>query len=134
MRLMRNTNRTMASLLMTCIFLVASTSARAQQPVEVPFTLRQIGPNAWAAIGRPQGQANAAFIIGDDGVIIIDTPASVDSTGKLGGEPAQQLLAEIRRRTRLPVKFAINTHYHLDHVGGNRIYSDAGAVVAAQRN
>jgi len=131
---MRNTNRTIAGLSITCIFLFAIASARAQQPVEPPFTLKQIGPNAWAAIGRPQGQANAAFVIGDDGVIIIDTPPGVDAAGKLGTEPAQQLLAEIRKRTQLPLKFAVDYHYHLDHVGGNRVYSDAGAVTAAQRN
>jgi glyoxylase-like metal-dependent hydrolase (beta-lactamase superfamily II) len=43
-------------------------------------------------------------------------------------------VAEIRKRTRLPLRFAINTHYHLDHVGGNRFFADAGAVVMAHRN
>ena len=28
----------------------------------------------------------------------------------------------------------INTHYHLDHVGGNAVFVDAGAVVVAHRN
>jgi glyoxylase-like metal-dependent hydrolase (beta-lactamase superfamily II) len=45
-----------------------------------------------------------------------------------------QLLAEIRKLTKLPVKFVINTHYHIDHVAGNRIFQEAGAVVLAQRN
>jgi cyclase len=134
MRFMRNTNPTITGLLLTCIFLVANVSARAQQPAEPAFALKQIGPNAWAAVGRPQGQANAGFVIGDDGVAIVDTPPGVDSTGKLDAGPAQQLLAEIRKRTQLPIKFAVNTHYHVDHVGGNRVYSDAGAVIAAQHN
>jgi predicted lysophospholipase L1 biosynthesis ABC-type transport system permease subunit len=32
------------------------------------------------------------------------------------------------------VKFVINTHYHYDHVAGNGIFVDAGAVVLGQRN
>lgn len=28
----------------------------------------------------------------------------------------------------------VNTHYHLDHTGGNRVFADAGATIIAQRN
>jgi glyoxylase-like metal-dependent hydrolase (beta-lactamase superfamily II) len=130
---MRNTNLMMLGVVF-CFLLLGPATLSAQQPVEPAFTLKQIGPNAWAAIGQPQSQANAVFVVGDDGVIIIDTPPSADSTGKMGTAPAEQLLAEIRRRTQLPIKFVVNTHYHLDHVGGNRVYSDAGALVMAHRN
>src|SRR5207237_1770671 len=34
----------------------------------------------------------------------------------------------------LPVRFVINTHYHLDHVAGNGIFALAGAVLLAQRH
>ena len=34
----------------------------------------------------------------------------------------------------LPVRFVVNTHYHLDHVAGNGVFTNAGAVVVAQRN
>src|SRR5262245_3076586 len=121
--------------LLASVFLFCITAAiRAQDAAEPSFTLKQIGPNAWAAIGRPQGQSNAGFVIGEDGVAIIDTPVTADSNGNLSDETAVKLLAEIRKLTALPVKFAINTHYHLDHVGGNRTFAAAGAVVAAQRN
>jgi glyoxylase-like metal-dependent hydrolase (beta-lactamase superfamily II) len=65
-------------------------------------------------------------VIGGDGVAVVDTFANV--------EAARQLLAEIRKRTKLPVKFVIDTHYHPDHVAGNGVFEDAGAVVFAQRN
>ncbi len=102
----------------------------AQAPAELSFTLKLIGPNVWAAIDvrnpkAPAG-ANAGFVIGDDGVAVIDTFATV--------EAAKQLLAEIRKLTKLPVKFVINTHYHGDHVGGNGIFMETGAVVLAHRN
>jgi cyclase len=44
------------------------------------------------------------------------------------------LLGAIRTLTKLPIKFVINTHYHLDHVAGNGVFVEAGAVVLAQRN
>ena len=65
-------------------------------------------------------------MIGDDGVAVIDTFWSQDA--------ARQLLADIQARTKLPVKFVINTHYHLDHVAGNGVFAAAGAIVVAQEN
>jgi cyclase len=101
-----------------------------QRAAESPFTLRQIGPGAWAAIDNPESAspaaANAGFVIGDAGVTVIDTFWSVDA--------ARQLLAEIQRRTPLPIRFVVNTHYHLDHVAGNAVFAAAGAVVVGHRN
>ncbi len=34
----------------------------------------------------------------------------------------------------LPVRFVVNTHYHLDHVAGNGVFTNAGAMVVAHRN
>jgi glyoxylase-like metal-dependent hydrolase (beta-lactamase superfamily II) len=97
--------------------------------VEPPFTLKQVGPDIWAAIHNAKAAApawaNAGFVIGDDGVAVIDTFAS-EAT-------ATALLAEIRARTTLPVRFVINTHYHSDHVAGNRVFSNTGAIVLAHR-
>ncbi|HKS82836.1 MAG TPA: MBL fold metallo-hydrolase [Candidatus Acidoferrales bacterium] len=92
------------------------------------FTLVTLGNGAFVAIANEGGRAggNAGFVIGDDGVAVIDTfedPAA-----------AEELLAKIRELTKLPIKFVVNTHYHLDHVNGNDVFSQAGAIVFAQRN
>jgi glyoxylase-like metal-dependent hydrolase (beta-lactamase superfamily II) len=104
--------------------------ACAQAPAAPLFALKPIGPNAWAAIDDPNAKqpagANAGFVIGDDGVVVIDTFATA--------EAAKQLLAEIRKLTKLPIKVVINTHYHPDHVAGNGVFVETGAVVLAQRN
>ncbi len=97
-------------------------------PAPLPFTIKQLGNNVYAAIDDPKGGAgsNSGFVIGDDGVAVIDTfvnPAA-----------AKQLLAEIQKLTKLPVKFVINTHYHLDHVAGNGVFAETGAVVVGHRN
>jgi glyoxylase-like metal-dependent hydrolase (beta-lactamase superfamily II) len=65
-------------------------------------------------------------VIGDDGVAVIDTFQKVDA--------AKSLLVEIRKMTQLPVKYVINTHYHIDHVTGNGVFAEAGATIIAQKN
>jgi cyclase len=81
---------------------------RAQPPAGEWFTLSKIGPNVWAAIDNPKAQqrsyANAGFVIGDEGVVVIDTLT--------GEEAGRQLLQQIRTLTTLPVTFVVNTHYH----------------------
>lgn len=92
------------------------------------FTVKKLANGVYAAVTRNGGKSgsNAGFIIGDDGVLVVDT--FIDTA------PAQQLLAEIRKITNLPIRFVVNTHYHLDHTGGNKIFADAGAVILAHRN
>ncbi|MEO8746086.1 MAG: MBL fold metallo-hydrolase [Rhodanobacter sp.] len=92
------------------------------------FTLHEVGNGVWAAIAVPGSHAgsNSGFIIGDNGVLVVDSfedPAA-----------AQALLKVIHEKSSLPVRYLVNTHYHLDHVAGNGIYQAAGAVILAQRN
>jgi glyoxylase-like metal-dependent hydrolase (beta-lactamase superfamily II) len=70
--------------------------------------------------------ANAGFVIGDDGVVVIDTFFTEDA--------ARQLLAAIQGRTKLPIKYVVNTHYHIDHVAGNGVFAKTGTAILAQRN
>jgi cyclase len=102
--------------------------AQPQAPTVPPFTLKPLGHNAYAAIAVPGGGAgsNASFIIGEDGVLVVDTFQRVD--------PARALLAEIRKLTPLPIKYVVNTHYHIDHVIGNGVFAEAGAVIFAHKN
>jgi len=109
--------------LFAIIFPIAGVKAQEQ-----PFNVKQIAPHVWAAIATPTGGAggNAGFVIGDDAVLVIDTVMSTAA--------AQELLGEIRKVTKLPIRYVVNTHYHFDHVVGNRVFVDAGAVVLAQQN
>src|SRR5262245_48331010 len=105
-------------------------ASRAQTPADQWFTLSNTGPNVSAAIDNRKAKqrsfANAGVVIGDDGVLVIDTLT--------GDEAAGHLLQEIRKLTTLPVKFVVNTHYHGDHVAGNKVFADAGARVIAHQN
>jgi glyoxylase-like metal-dependent hydrolase (beta-lactamase superfamily II) len=99
----------------------------AAQAPDAPFTLHQLAPGVYAAIDRDgRAGANAGFVIGDDGVVMVDSFQFP--------EAAETLLREIRKLTPLPVRYVISTHYHIDHVGGNGVLRNAGARVIAHRN
>jgi glyoxylase-like metal-dependent hydrolase (beta-lactamase superfamily II) len=93
------------------------------------FTLVPAGEGVWAAIAKDADRdsvGNAGFVVGSDAVLVVDTfmtPAG-----------AEELAAEIRKITPLPVRWVVNTHYHLDHVGGNAVFARAGASVIAHEN
>jgi cyclase len=134
MHAIQTTTHSILFLIVACILILCATMADgAQGQAGLLFTLKQVGPNVWAAIG-PQGQSNAGIVIGDDGVLVIDTFITADAGGNPSAEAAKQLLTEIRKLTKLPVRFVVNTHHHLDHVGGNSVFADAGATLLAQRN
>ena len=101
-------------------------AASAQAPL--PFELKQIGPGIYAAIDGPEHKAgsNAGFIIGDDGVLVVDAFFTTDA--------ARALIGEIRRLTPKPIRYVVNTHYHADHTGGDQALRDAGAVIIAHKN
>ncbi|HEV2321377.1 MAG TPA: MBL fold metallo-hydrolase [Gammaproteobacteria bacterium] len=92
------------------------------------FTLHELGTGVWAAVTVPGSHAggNSGFVVGDDGVLVIDSFQIP--------EAATALLAAIRQKTGLPVRYVVDTHYHLDHVAGNGVYAQVGAVVMAQEN
>lgn len=114
-------------LLITMIFALCSAAAAANAP-NADFKLEKLGDGVWAAIGSDSGKAgaNTGFVVGQDGVAVIDT---FEDPGA-----AKELLAAIREITPLPIRFVVNTHYHLDHVNGNDVFAAAGATILAQRN
>jgi cyclase len=93
------------------------------------FTLLALGEGGYAAIAKPGDRdsvGNAGFIIGPDAVLVVDAFAT--------REAAEELSEAIRRLTRAPVRWVVNTHYHLDHVGGDSVFAKQGAVILAQEN
>jgi glyoxylase-like metal-dependent hydrolase (beta-lactamase superfamily II) len=81
----------------------------------------------YASVGDPgrgsEGRPNAGFIVTTAGVVVIDALASP--------QQGQQLLQEIRKVTRQPIKWLILTHHHPDHHFGAVVFRRAGAKVIA---
>ncbi len=75
-------------------------------------------PSPMASFG-----ANAGIIVGADGVVVVDTLTSA--------KEAQRFIKDIRSITGKPIKYAINTHHHLDHSLGNSEFVKQGAVIIA---
>jgi quinoprotein relay system zinc metallohydrolase 2 len=105
--------------LLVIAVLMLAMSVHAPVHAQDAFNVTEISPGVFVHQGRyeiftPRNSgdtSNNGFIIGRDGVAVIDT----------GGSPrvGKELLAAIRARTKLPIKYIINTHMHPDHVFGN---------------
>jgi cyclase len=70
--------------------------------------------------------ANAGIIIADRGIVVIDTLVSA--------KEAQRFLQDIRKISDKPIRYVVNTHYHLDHSFGNAEFAKLGAVIVAHVN
>jgi cyclase len=60
---------------------------------------------------------NSIAIVGDDGVLVVDSGNFPSETRKI--------IAEIRQLTPLPVRYLVHTHWHRDHTDGDSEYRTA---------
>jgi cyclase len=80
------------------------------------FDIKPVAGGIYAAIAKPayKVNCNAAIIILDDGVLVVDTHSKPSA--------ARALIEQIKKLTPKPVKFVVNTHFHWDHYQGNEAY------------
>jgi quinoprotein relay system zinc metallohydrolase 2 len=69
---------------------------------------------------------NLGIIAGADSAAVVDTGGSISE--------AKALIAAVRKVTGKPIRYAINTHMHPDHVFGNAAFRDIGATIAGHKN
>jgi glyoxylase-like metal-dependent hydrolase (beta-lactamase superfamily II) len=70
--------------------------------------------------------ANAGIVIGRDGILVVDTLISA--------KEAQRFIKDIRKISDKPIKYVVNTHYHLDHAFGNCEFAKLGATIISHMN
>lgn len=111
--------------LVIALSLLCSQAAAAQR-------LTRIAENVYAYVDVRNSSkdnsfgANAGIIIGSDGIVVVDT--------LLSAREAKRFIRDIRAVSRKPIRYVVNTHYHLDHAFGNSEFVKLGAVVIAQEN
>lgn len=88
---------------------------------EKTVTFAKLGEGAYAF--TTEGDPNTGVIVGDDGVMVIDTQATPHM--------AEQVVERIREVTDKPVKFILLSHYHAVRVLGAAAYG-ADNVIASR--
>src|SRR6185312_13038698 len=86
--------------------------------------VQKIGPDLYAYISDNDASANSTFLVSDQGILVVDTG--------LNAEEGRKLLAEIRKVSPAPVRWIVNTHYHPDHRGGNRVVGPDAIVISTE--
>ena len=100
---------------------LGAAASRADMPPERMFQTVEAGPGIVAFIAAetngPIPSGNVVAVIGDDGVLVVDS----------GRFPtlARRMIAEIRKRTDKPVRYLVHTHWHLDHIAADGEFQKA---------
>ncbi|HYL78474.1 MAG TPA: MBL fold metallo-hydrolase [Bryobacteraceae bacterium] len=89
-----------------------------------PNSVKQIAPGVWFREGdlQHEGHCNNAIIEMKDYLIIVD--ANFPSG-------ARAVLADAKKVSSKPVKYVFDTHHHGDHLYGNAVWTQMGAVTIA---
>jgi len=116
-----------------CIFVLSFTnSVTFGETAAAQGGLTKIADNVYSYTDVKNGSpaisfgANAGIIVGKDGIIVIDTLISA--------KEAQRFISDIRKVTDKPVRYVINTHYHLDHAFGNGEFEKMGAIIISHES
>ncbi len=86
--------------------------------------VKKLGDNLYGYVPGNDFSSNSTFLIGPDGILVVDTG--------FDGPEAGKLLAEIRKISPLPVRYIINTHDHRDHQAGNGIVGPDATIITTE--
>jgi glyoxylase-like metal-dependent hydrolase (beta-lactamase superfamily II) len=80
----------------------------------------EVVPGFWLLRGHftpgHQPDGNTILFDGTDGLIVVDTGRHVEHT---------QAILDFAKKQNRPIAAVVNTHWHLDHIGGNAMIRDA---------
>jgi len=76
---------------------------------------------AYIQLDGSWGLNNSGFLVGSDGVTVVDTCFTE--------RRSRMFLNAIRRQTDLPLRTLVNTHHHGDHTHGNYVFLPAATIV-----
>jgi glyoxylase-like metal-dependent hydrolase (beta-lactamase superfamily II) len=73
----------------------------------------------------PFGGSNHTWVVFKDYVVVIDANFPKE---------AADVIADIKKTTRKPIKYVLDTHHHGDHAYGNAVWAKEGARIVAHKN
>ena len=90
----------------------------------VELSITPVAGNVYM-VQRPGGGGNIGVQVGPDGVLLVDS---------LFAPLTDRLVAAVKQVTDEEIRFLVNTHIHIDHVGGNENLADMGVLIFAHDN
>lgn len=90
----------------------------------VELSITPVAGNVYM-VQRPGGGGNIGVQVGPDGVLLVDS---------LFAPLTDRLVAAVQQVTDEEIRFLINTHIHIDHVGGNENLAEMGVLIFAHDN
>jgi cyclase len=99
-----------------CLALLLFVTALSTSAADDLFDIKQMADGVYAALSKPAYKinCNAAIILFDDSVLVVDTHSKPSA--------ARALIEQVKKLTDKPVKYVVNTHFHWDHYQGNQAY------------
>lgn len=117
--------RLSAAIPVLCFLLIAS-QARAENAPKHTYQTVQVASGVVAFIASESNtgivSGNCIAVIGDDGVLVVDSTSFPSH--------ARKIIAEIRQMTNQPIRFLVHTHWHPDHIMGDGEFRAAFPGVA----
>lgn len=87
--------------------------------------VRDLGNGAYALISNKPPVNNSGFIVGERGVLVIDS--------HINAEMARKIQDAVREVTDKPILYLVNTNYHGDHSFGNYAFPQETTIIAHQQ-
>lgn len=94
----------------------AATKRLTEQSRQFEEQVIEVADNVYTAVGF--SVSNVSMIVGENGVVIVDTGMMLDDAGRIA--------TAFRKQSGKPVKAIIFTHSHGDHTGGAAAFLGVG--------
>ncbi len=90
----------------------------------VDLSIEHVSGNVYM-VQRPGGGGNIGAMVGPEGVLLVDS---------LFAPLSDKLVAAVQQVSDADIRFLINTHIHIDHIGGNQHLAEMGVLIFASDN
>jgi glyoxylase-like metal-dependent hydrolase (beta-lactamase superfamily II) len=120
------------------VAVVASTRKPADDPNQLPVPemafndVKEIAPGVYFRYSSispndptiPFGGSNHTWVVFKDYVVVIDANFPKE---------AADVIADIKKTTKKPIRYVLDTHHHGDHAYGNCVWAKEGAQIVASK-